>query len=282
VRDALARQLGEPDLTLVYRSVTRGEWIDGEGRPAGPPSTEATTRLGGVALVGHRRGALHDAELVRDIARAALPAVEHERLRAELKAQLAELRVSRARIVETGDAERRRLERDLHDGAQQHIVALALDLRLTRRKLSRVTSEFDAQLATVEQDLLLAVAELREVAHGLHPHMLQESGLAAALLALAESDPRLAIEALPEERVGAAAEFAAYQVVAETVRRVPDGDVEVRGTLDGDRLVVEVHASHAPSSVVFLEDRVGALDGRLVVERDGTRTRLRAELPCAS
>jgi signal transduction histidine kinase len=282
VRDALARSLGEPEVTLVYRSVTGEDFIDAEGRPVPAPATEATTALGDVAVVGHRRGVLQDPRLVREIAQAALPALEHERLQAQLKAQLAELRASRARIVEAGDAERRRLERDLHDGAQQRIVALALDLRLARRQLMRVTPAFDDDLAAVEDDLRRAVAELRDVAHGLHPHTLQESGLAAALLALAEDDTRLAITALPEERADTAAEFAAYQVVAETLRRVADGEVEVRAERSDDRLVIEVQADRAPGSLVFLEDRVGALDGRLEVTPDGGRTTLRAELPCGS
>jgi signal transduction histidine kinase len=279
VRDALARALGEPGLVLVYRDVSGAGWIDADGAPAERPP--GATELMGVAAVGHRPGALQDARLVDEIARAALPALEHERLRAQLRAQLAELRASRARIVETGDAERRRLERDLHDGAQQRMVALALDVRLARRQLARTSPGRDDELAAAEDDLRLAVAELRKVAHGLHPHTLQESGLAAALLALGESDPRLLVEELPQERSPAAAEFAAYQVVAETLRRVPDGGVVVRGRREGGHLVVEVEADRGPATVVNLEDRIGALDGRLSVE-DGTRTTLRAELPCES
>lgn len=168
VRDALARALGEPDLVLFYRAVSGSGWIDADGAAAELPS--ATTELTGVAAVAHRPGALGDAELVREISRAALPALEHERLQAQLKSQIAELRASRARIVATADAERRRLEADLHDGAQQRIVALALDVRLARRQLARVTPDFDEQLGAAEEDLRLAVAELREVAHGLHPH----------------------------------------------------------------------------------------------------------------
>ena len=120
------------------------------------------------------------------------------------------------------------------------------------------------------------------MAHGLHPHTLQESGLAAALQALAEGEPRLVIAELPAERASTAAEFAAYQVVAQTLRRVLEGDVEVRGRRDGDQLVVEVQAEREPPSVTALEDRIGALDGRLTVARDGACTTLRAELPCGS
>jgi len=284
VRDALARALGEPDLTLTYRSLSGDHWIDADGRPVEPPRAGAVTELAGddgaVAVVGHRPGVLGDRALVREIARAALPALEHERLQAELKAQLAELRASRARIVAAGDAERRRLEGDLHDGAQQRIVALALDVRLARRQLARVTPEFDDELAAAEEDVRLAVAELREVAHGLHPHTLQESGLAAGLTALAEGEPRLTLAELPAERSATAAEFAAYQVVAETLRRVPDGEIEVRSSRAGDRLVLEVEADDEPAPVISLEDRIFALDGRLTIDRRGGRTTLRAELPC--
>jgi signal transduction histidine kinase len=264
-------------LTLVYRAQTNTGWIDARGLPAAAPSTG--TELCGIAAVGHRPGALDDPEIVREIERAARPALEHERLQAERKAQLAELRASRARIVAAADAERRRLEADLHDGAQQRIVALTLDLRLARRRLAGSGDFDDAELAAAEDELRLAVAELREVAHGLHPHTLQESGLAAAIRALAEADPRLAIEELPAERSDEAAEFAAYQVVAETLRRIPDGPIDVRGWRDAGRLIVEVRAEREPSTRVSLEDRIGALDGTLTVERD-RRTTLRAELPC--
>jgi signal transduction histidine kinase len=284
VRDALARALGEPDLVLVYRG-GETDWIDGAGTPVALPRTSAVTQLTAngelLAAIGHRPGALEEPELVEEIARAARPALEHERLQAQVRAQLAELRASRTRIVAAADAERRRLEHDLHDGAQQRIVALALDLRLARRHVTRAAPALDGELATAEEDLRLGVAELREVARGIHPVMLEHSGLAAALLALAEEAPRLVLGELPEDRLAPAAEYAAYHLVAEILRRAPGGEVEVCGRLSRGRLVLDVESEAGqPDSLIDLEDRIGALDGRLTVERTGPRTALRAELPC--
>jgi signal transduction histidine kinase len=284
VRDALARALGEPDLVLVYCDGETG-WVDGAGTPVAFPQTSAVTQLTAngelLAAIGHRPGALEEPELVEEIARAARPALEHERLQAQVRAQLGELRASRTRIVAAADAERRRLEHDLHDGAQQRIVALALDLRLARRHEPRAAPELDGELATAEEDLRLAVAELREVARGIHPVMLEHSGLAAALLALAEEAPRLVLGELPEDRLAPAAESAAYHLVAEILRRAPGGQVEVRGRLSRGRLLLDVESEAGqPDSLIDLEDRIGALDGRLTVERTGPRAALRAELPC--
>jgi signal transduction histidine kinase len=284
VRDALARALGEPDLVLGYPNAEAG-WIDSTGKPVALPQTAAVTQLKAdgerVAAIGHRAGALEDPDLVQEIARAARPALEHERLQAEVRAQLAELRASRTRIVAAADAERRRLERDLHDGAQQRIVALALDLRLARRHVTRDASALDGELAAAEEDLRLAVADLREVARGIHPTMLQDSGLAAALRALSEEAPRLVLGELPDDRLAPAAESAAYHVVAETLRRTPAGPLEVRGRLIAGRLVLELESrAGSPDSVIDLEDRIGALDGHLTIDRAAASVTLRAELPC--
>jgi signal transduction histidine kinase len=285
VRDALVRALGEPDLVLMYPIETG--WIDSDGEPVVLPRTSAVTRLMAdgkpLAAIAHRPQALDDPELVVEIARAARPALDRERLEAEIRAQLQELRASRARIVTTADAERRRLERDLHDGAQQRLVALALDLRLARRHVTGEAPELDRDLAAAEEDLRLAVTDLRTVAHGIHPAILEQSGLSAALLALAEETPRLVLRELPNGRAPAAVESAAYQLVAATLRRAPDDAVEVRGQLTGGRLALEVASETGPlESVVDLEDRIGALDGQLTVQRSDGHTMLVAELPCES
>jgi signal transduction histidine kinase len=276
VRDALARALGEPRLTLAYRA-TAGGWLSADGRELALPPT--ATLLGpdatAVAAVVEAPGAFADRELAAEIARAARPALEHERLQAEMRAQLAELRASRARIVEAADGERRRLERDLHDGAQQRIVALALDLRLARRQLARERPDLDAELGEAEGELRLAVAELRDVARGIHPPMLEDFGLAAALQALAEETPRLALGDLPPDRFPAPVESAAYHLVAETLRCVPERQVTVSARHAGTTLVLDVCPPDGP--LIDAEDRIGALGGRLV--RDGRAT-LRAELPC--
>jgi signal transduction histidine kinase len=286
VRDALVRALGEPNLILMYPTATG--WIASDGKPVGLlPRTFAATQLMAdgkpLGAIGHRPQALDDSELVAEIARAARPALERERLEAEIRAQLHELRASRARIVAAADAERRRLERDLHDGAQQRLVALALDLRLARRHVIREASELDRELAAAEEDLRLAVADLRTVAHGIHPAILEQSGLDAALLALAEETPRLILGELPQSRLPATVESAAYELVAETLRRAPEGTVKVRGQLTGGRLALEVASQTRPlDSVIDLEDRIGALDGQLSVQRFGNHTTLVAELPCES
>jgi hypothetical protein len=111
--------------------------------------------------------------------------------------------------------------------------------------------------------------------------MLEHSGLAAALLALAEEAPRLVLGEIPQGRLAPAAESAAYHLVAEILRRAPSGQVEVRGRLRGGRLVLDVESEAGqPDSLIDLEDRIGALDGRLTVEGTGPRATLRAELPC--
>jgi signal transduction histidine kinase len=197
-----------------------------------------------------------------------------------VRAQVEDLRASRARIVEAGDAERRRLERDLHDGAQQRLVGLLLALRLLRAQLGADQDQQPAaRLHEAEAELRRAVAELRELAHGIHPAVLSDEGLAAALEALAEGTPApLRIAAVPQERFPPAVETAAYMVVAETAKA---GAARVSATRRNGVLVVDVETEAEPDGLVDLEDRVGALDGRLAVKRaPGGRVRIRAEIPC--
>ena len=147
--------------------------------------------------------------------------LENERLQAETLSQLEDLHASRRRIVQAGDAARRRLGRDLHDGAQQRLVTLALALRLAAARLGPGLDAAQAQRVNqAEAELRAALADLRELAQGIFPAMLAEEGLATAIEALAEAVPvPLAITALPGERFGASVEAAAYFVVAETVRQ---------------------------------------------------------------
>jgi signal transduction histidine kinase len=211
-------------------------------------------------------------------------ALENERLQAEVLAQLHDLRVSRTRIVETGDAERRRLERDLHDGAQQRLLALSYDLRLAG---SAAEADGDAQtaslLAEATGDAQAALGELRELAHGIHPAILTEAGLGPALASLADAAP-LAVEigATAEERYPASVESAAYLVVAEAIKdaaRRHASYAAASAIRDDERLVVEVEddGSERTSTMIHLADRVGAVGGTLEVEP----TTLLAEIPCA-
>ena len=275
LEEALARSFDDPGLRL-YHAVGDG-FIDGAGRAATPPAG-ATRLLAGdrvVAALAHRPGLFDDPAVVRSLAATVRLALEHERLQAGVRAQLDALRASRMRIVEAGDAERRRLERDLHDGAQQRLVALTLNLRLAQRRQPGA----GAELAAVEGDVRAAVAELRELAHGIHPSVLSDQGLAAALEALAEGVPRLALGELPAERFDAAVETAAYVAVTEALRQGEPGRVAVSARRADGRLALELDSERPlDGSLLDLEDRIGALGGSLAIDAG----RLLVELPCAS
>jgi signal transduction histidine kinase len=285
LREALARTLADPELEIAY-PVGEGSYADAGGRTVDLARAEgraATPLLRDgrpVAVLLHRTGLLDNPELVEEVASAARLALENERLQAEVRAQVEDLRASRARIVEAGDAERRRLERDLHDGAQQRLVGLLLALRLLRAQLGADQDQQPAaRLHEAEAELRRAVAELRELAHGIHPAVLSDEGLAAALEALAEGTlAPLRIAAVPQERFPPAVETAAYMVVAETAKA---GAARVSATRRNGVLIVDVETEAEPDGLVDLEDRVGALDGRLAVKRaPGGRVRIRAEIPC--
>ena len=279
----LAATLDDPALELVHG--VDGGWIDADGRAvtvSAAPDREVTRIVGGdrgVSAIVHRRGLLDDPALTAEIARAARLALEHERLHATRRAHLDALRTSRARIVATADGERRRLEHDLHDGAQQRLVTLAIGVRLARRHHAAGDAALDDELAAAEHELQEAVAELRELAHGLFPAALDEEGLAAAIEVLAEHEPRLAPGTLPGGRYAPQIESAAYFLVGEALRLAPTGAVHVDAHRDDGRLVVELRAASAFAALpVRVEDRIGAVGGTFTADAH----HLRAELPCAS
>jgi signal transduction histidine kinase len=282
LRNGLAETLADPGLEIAY-PVGEGRYADALGRPVdltlrdGRTTTPLIRDGRPVAVLVHRTRLLDNPELIEEVASTARLALENERLQAEARAQLEDLRSSRARIIEAGDAERRRLERDLHDGAQQRLVGLSLALRLLQTRLGADDDRQLGLLTAAESELGLAIAELRELAHGIHPAVLSDEGLAAAVEALAEEVP-LRIGDLPQERFSPAVETAAYLVVAEAAKA---GAASVRAERRDGALVVDVEAEAEPEELVDLEDRVGALDGRLDVERaaDGG-VRIRAEIPC--
>jgi signal transduction histidine kinase len=281
----LADALGDPSLRLLHRLDREPGWIDSEGQPAALATDAdrvATSVVAGgreVSVLVHRRGLLDDPGFAQEIASAARLAIEHERLHALRRAQLERLRLSRARLVATADAQRRQLERDLHDGAQQRLLTLSIAVRLARRKLGGGDPALERELASAEDELGVALAELRELAHGLFPMVLSNEGLAAALDVLAERTPRLVTGALPDGRFAAPVESAAYFVVAEALRRGPNGKVTIDARREGDRLVVEVRTENElTGEATAIEDRVGALDGALFADVH----HLRAELPCGS
>jgi len=219
---------------------------------------------------------------------------ENEQLNDELRAKVEELRASRARIVEAGYEERRRVERDLHDGAQQRLMALAMTLRLARGKLESEPAVSGTLLDEAIEELATATGELRELARGIHPAVLTDRGLAAALGGLAGRSP-LPVEVLetPAERLPAAVESAAYFVVAEALTNVAryahaggatvsvgrsDGVVEVEIRDDG----VGGANPEAGTGLRGLRDRVAALGGELAVSSpSGGGTAVRARIPLA-
>jgi signal transduction histidine kinase len=289
LRERLAFALRDPTLELAYLAGEPPVWFDESGAPQAdsPHEGRSTTFLPGpagepLARLCHRPGALEDPELASQIARATGLVLAHERLRVESLVQLDTLRASRIRIVNTADAERERLERDLHDGAQQRLVSLAITLRLAAPNTPVGEPSDSVPLASAQQELTAALAELRAIAHGLYPAVLREQGLPPALDALSESSPvPLRLTALPDERLGIAVERAAYFVVSEalrTARRVTVGAAVVCGTLS---LMVEREGT--PLELTPLEDRIGALGGVLrSFPLEGERAQLLVELPCGS
>jgi signal transduction histidine kinase len=208
---------------------------------------------------------------------------------ADARAQLA---ASRARIVEASDAERRRLERNLHDGAQQRLVTLALNLRLAELRVVDDPQEVRRLLGHAREELALALAELRELANGLHPAVLSERGLEPALEGLAERIPvPVQIAEVPRERLPESVEVAAYYLVSEALTNVVKyaraSSATVAISKAGSCAIVEVADDGvggaeltAGTGLRGLADRIGALDGELtVVSPRGGGTRIRAEIP---
>jgi signal transduction histidine kinase len=299
LREALADALGDPTLELAYWLPERGEWVDAAGASVDLTTTapdRACTpveqRGEPVAMLVHDPSVAEERELVRAVAGAAVLALENERLAAELRAKVHELRASRARIVESGDVARRRLERDLHDGAQQQLVSLALTLRTARSRLDRDPAAARELLDAAAEELDTAIRELRELARGIHPAVLSDRGLGAALDALAQRVPLpVEIVAAPAGRLPAPVEAAAYFVVAEALTNVARyagaTHARVSVTHAAGRVLVEVADDGTGgadpangSGLRGLADRVAALDGRLDVESPpGVGTTVRAIIP---
>jgi PAS domain S-box-containing protein len=207
----------------------------------------------------------------------------------------AELRASRARIVEAGDAARRRIERDLHDGAQQQLVSVAISLRAARARIGEDPAGTCELLDEAIADLTQGLAELRELARGIHPAVLIDGGLGPAVRGLVRRSPVPAqLASVPAERLPEAVEVAAYFVIAEALTNVARHAaaatlVEIDVTRRDGRVVVEVRddagggADAAGGGLRGLADRIAALEGSLeVLSPAGGGTTIHAEVPCAS
>ena len=297
VRAALARSMGDPSLELALWLPDHGGFVDetgaaldvskhvGGGRALtviGPPERPLAAIVHDDRLVGQR-------PVLEAAGSAALLAFENARLQAELRAQLLELQASRARLVAAGDAERRRLERDLHDGAQQRLLALGLALQLLQNERP------DARLLSEAQDQLqAALHELRELARGIHPAILNEKGLQAAINSLIDRSPIPVRTDIECDRLPSPVEIAAYFVVSEAlaniVKHAEAQAVSISVRLVDDRLVIEVSDNghggatcNAGSGLQGLADRIGALSGSFRLESPaGLGTTVHAEIPCAS
>jgi signal transduction histidine kinase len=284
---ALARSLGDPGLRLAY-PLADGRHVGPDGLPVQPgPASTALIRDGTeVALLHHRAGLLDDPHLTGEVAAAARLALDNERLHAQLLAQLAGLRASRARIIAAGDAERLRLERDLHDGAQQRLVILALALGMVRTRLEAPSSKDRMSLGCVteaETEVHNALTDLRALAQGIFPAVLADDGLAAAVQALAEQAPgRIRVTCLPQRRLGPAAEMAAYRVISAMINDTGAEPVRLTASIQDGRLILELDSDRAPAGYSELEDRVGALDGTLKLSHPPSGgARIHVEIPCA-
>jgi signal transduction histidine kinase len=292
--------LRDRSLTLLYWLPEFEGWADLDGRPveiAGLGAGRATTLIDRgsehVAALLHDPGLDDEPELLDAVAAAAALALENGRLQVELRARLEDLQGSRARLVEAGDSERRRLERNLHDGAQQRLVSLALGLRQVSAHLPP-DSEVERLLAAARQDLTASLKELRELAQGIHPAVLSDFGLEVALesVTMRASLP-VQMTVAVDGRLPPAVEVAAYYLACEALTNVAKyarascASVEV--TRHDGRLVVQVvddgvggAETAGGSGLRGLADRVEALDGTLRIWSPPAKgTTVRAEMPCA-
>jgi signal transduction histidine kinase len=300
LRDALAEALGDPTLELAYWVPNQDGYVDAEGQPmrvdpapTGKVATTIETEGRRVAAIVHDATLAEERDLVQAVGAAAALTLENERLDAELRAHVDELRASRARIVTAGYTERQRLERDLHDGAQQRLMALGINLRLARDLVTSDTQEAATLLDASLEELNQATRELRELARGIHPAVLTDRGLDAALDGLAGRSP-VPVELVQtlDKRLPSSVESAVYFVVAEALTNVAryaqaqtvrvtvmrnNGHVDVQVSDDG---VGGADLAHG-SGLRGLSDRVAALDGRLeLTSADGNGTTVRARIPC--
>jgi len=300
LREALARALGDPSLELAYWFPAERCYVDGAGGAVRLPDADSGRSATFVERDGHPIAVLlhdpvleHNADLVESVCAAASMALENERLQAELRARLVDLQASRARLVEATDAERRRIERDLHDGTQQRLVSIAMALGLLESKLPAQATAAKPLVSETRAALALALEELRELTHGINPPLLTERGLPAALDELcrrAGLPTRLDVgldERLPGQ-IETAAYFMASEALTNAAKHSHGSEVRVTATYQSQRLIVEVAddgiggaVSAGGSGLRGIADRIEALGGRFTVSSPpGRGTTLRAELPC--
>ena len=300
LREALARALGDPSLELAYWVPASARYVDSGGSPVQLPQPGAeraatvVEREGEpIAALIHDTALAEDNELVQSVCAAAALTLENARLQAELRARLAELQASRARLVEATETERRRIERDLHDGTQQRLVSIAMTLGLAESKLAADRPAVEPVLREARDALTVALAELRELTQGIRPAILVERGLAAALDDLSRRAAlpvrlEIAISGRLREQIEGAAYFVASEALANAAKHSHASEVRLSASHKDGVLALEVAddgiggaAAGGGSGLRGLADRVEALGGRLTVSSPpGRGTVLRAEIPC--
>ena len=300
LRAALARAFRDPSLEIAYWLPSEERFVDSEGRPAALPASDAGRSVTMVEHEGRRIAALmhdpavtDDVSLVRAVAAAAGLQLENERLQAELRSQLEEVRASRARIVEATQDERRRIERDLHDGTQQRLVSIAMTLGLAEAKVATDAAAATGLIAEARGSTSTALEELRELSQGIHPGILTERGLGKAVdeVALRMHLP-VDVDVRLRERLPTAVETAAYYVISEALTNVAKHAGASRGKVmvgrEDGRAVIAISDdgrggadAGRGSGLRGLRDRVEALGGRfVVVSPPGLGTSIEVEIPC--
>jgi signal transduction histidine kinase len=297
MRERLARALGDPTLDVAYR-LPDARYVDAEGRPIELPEgsghAHTTVTAGGeeIAVLIHDPALLDDPALVESVRATAALVLENERLAAVVRSQLAEVRRSRGRIVAAADAERRRIERNLHDGAQQRLVTLSVSLGL---EASRADPASARALSRAQDEVEDAIAELRELARGIHPTLLRDEGLQPAVETLARRAPLpVTVQSTVRDRLPEAVELAAYFVVSEALTNIVKhaSATEASVLLEREPATVRVTVVddgtggariEPESGLAGLRDRLEALDATLSITSEASQgTTVRADFPCGS
>lgn len=298
---ALRNALGDPNLVAAFWVPAAGHYVTAEGHllslpDEGSESVATFLERDGepLAVIVHDAYLMEDPALVAGATAAARLAVENERLQQEVLEQLVEVRASRSRIIQAGDEARRRLERDLHDGAQQRLVTLGLKLQSLEARLGPLDEETSRGMQDIRAELKGALSELRDLARGLHPLVLTEEGLGPAIESLCGRFPLpVAFGELDVGRLPQPIETAAYFVVSEALANVAKHAhatmVDISAERDVDTLTVEIAdngiggaSMEAGSGLRGLADRVEALNGSVsVASPSGAGTRIVAQLPTA-
>jgi signal transduction histidine kinase len=287
----MREQLHDPTLTLGFRT-RDNTYVCTDGTQFTTDASALTTlHIGGEPLAKVAHDPMLDDEIVQMVGSAAALTFQNEQLHAELRARVQEVEESRARIVTAADDARRQVERDVHDGAQQRIVSLGMALRVIEDRLRDGPDDVVRELlATARKEAAAAITDIRNLAHGLHPVLLTDGGLAPAVQRLADHSPLVVTVDIPEQRHPAGVEECAYYVIAEglanAIKHADATEVEIRAVADGGHLVVTVvdngtggASLDAGSGIQGLRDRVDAVGGWLSI-KDDNGTRLEARISC--